>query len=158
MTLVFTQEATFSKCMQWTCLFRGFLAMESITLRVQFLQSFQVFLHRTMFLFNNSSETWLSYTLTFADPSGGVETLAFQARVFNTSLGAQQMLMHRKSCLIPSVFSKLWATSWENLFMPYVNNKGAGQPVHPCSLISTFVVRCLDSIVSLVSILAISCL
>ena len=31
-------------------------------------------------------------------------------------------------------------------FMPYVNNKGADQPAHPRSLISTFVVRCLDSI------------
>ena len=40
----------------------------------------------------------------------------------------------------------IWATSWENLFMPNANNKGAGQPVHPCSLISAFVVRCLDSI------------
>ena len=49
-----------------------------------------------------------------------------------------------------------WATSWENLFMPYANNKGADQPVHPCSLISTFVVPCLDSIISLVSIFAIS--
>ena len=28
---------------------------------------------------------------------------------------------------------------------PYANNKGADQPAHPCSLISTFVVRCLDS-------------
>ena len=30
--------------------------------------------------------------------------------------------------------------------MPYVNNKGADQPAHPLSLISTFAVRCLDSI------------
>ena len=30
--------------------------------------------------------------------------------------------------------------------MAYANNKGADQPVHPHSLISTFVVRCLDSI------------
>ena len=30
--------------------------------------------------------------------------------------------------------------------MPYANNKGADQPAHPCSLISTFVVRCIDSI------------
>ena len=37
--------------------------------------------------------------------------------------------------------------------MPYANNKGADQPAHPRSLISTFVVRCLDSIISLVSIL-----
>ena len=39
--------------------------------------------------------------------------------------------------------------------MPYANNKGADQPVHPHSQISALVVRCLDSI-SLVSILAIS--
>ena len=38
-----------------------------------------------------------------------------------------------------------WAMSWENLFMPYANNKGADQPVHPHSLISTFIVCCLDS-------------
>ena len=40
--------------------------------------------------------------------------------------------------------------------LPYANNKGADQPAHPRSLISTFVVRCLDSIISLVSIFAIS--
>ena len=45
-----------------------------------------------------------------------------------------------------------WATSWENLFLQYANNKGADQPAHPCSLISTFVVHCLDSIIPLVSI------
>ena len=28
----------------------------------------------------------------------------------------------------------IWATSWENLFMPYANNKGADQPALPCSL------------------------
>ena len=33
-----------------------------------------------------------------------------------------------------------------------VNNKGADQPAHPHSLISVFVVRCLDSIIPLVSI------
>ena len=36
--------------------------------------------------------------------------------------------------------------------MSYVNNEGADQPAHPCSLISTFIVRCLDSIISLDSI------
>ena len=46
----------------------------------------------------------------------------------------------------------------KNLFMPYANNKGANQPAHPHSLISTFVVRCLDSIISLVSISEISSL
>ena len=30
--------------------------------------------------------------------------------------------------------------------MPYANHKGADQPAHPRSLISIFVIRCLDSI------------
>ena len=34
--------------------------------------------------------------------------------------------------------------------MPYANNKGADQPAHPRSLISTFVIRCLDSLIPLV--------
>ena len=33
--------------------------------------------------------------------------------------------------------------------MSYTNNKGADQPAHPRNLISAFVVRCLDSIISL---------
>ena len=24
----------------------------------------------------------------------------------------------------------IWATAWENLFLPYANNKGADQPAH----------------------------
>ena len=38
-----------------------------------------------------------------------------------------------------------WAASWQNLLMPYANNKDAYQPVHLRSLISAFVVRCIDS-------------
>ena len=38
----------------------------------------------------------------------------------------------------------------------YVNNKGADQPAHPRNLISAFVVRCLDSIISLDSTAEIS--
>ena len=37
--------------------------------------------------------------------------------------------------------------SWENLFMPYANNKGANQPAHLCSLTGAFVVHCLDGII-----------
>ena len=40
--------------------------------------------------------------------------------------------------------------------MSYANNKGTDQPVHPRSLISAFVVHCLDSIISLDSIAEIS--
>ena len=41
-------------------------------------------------------------------------------------------------------------------YMSYANNKGADQPAHPRSLISAFVVRCLDSTISLDSIAEIS--
>ena len=50
------------------------------------------------------------------------------------------------------VFGLKWATSGGNLFLPYANNKDADQPVHPRSLISVFVIRCLDSMMPLVSI------
>ena len=40
--------------------------------------------------------------------------------------------------------------------MPYANNKGADQPAHSRSLISAFVVRCLDSIIPQVFISKIS--
>ena len=73
---------------------------------------------------------------------------------------------------VPSNDSKRWGSlseassnSWhiramscENLFMLYANNKGADQPEHPHSLISASVVRCLDSIIPLVSISEISSL
>ena len=42
--------------------------------------------------------------------------------------------------------------------MSYGNNKGADQSAHPHSLISAFVVRCLDSVMSLVSVTKISSL
>ena len=35
--------------------------------------------------------------------------------------------------------------------LPYANNKGAVKPAHPRSLISAFIIRCLDSIILLVS-------
>ena len=41
-------------------------------------------------------------------------------------------------------------------FMSYANNKGADQPAQPRSLISTFVVHCLHSIISLDSTAEIS--
>ena len=42
--------------------------------------------------------------------------------------------------------------------LPYANNKAADQPAHPRSLISPFVMHCLDNIISLVSISKISSL
>ena len=56
-------------------------------------------------------------------------------------------------CISNNLLTKInWATSWENLVMPYANNKDADQHEHPRSLVSISVVRCLDSIMSLVSI------
>ena len=43
------------------------------------------------------------------------------------------------------------ATSWENLFISYVNNSGTDQPAHPCCPISTFIVCCLDSIIPILA-------
>ena len=40
--------------------------------------------------------------------------------------------------------------------MTYANNKGADQPVHPRCLISTFVVRCLDSMICILAISKVS--
>ena len=41
-----------------------------------------------------------------------------------------------------------WASTRENLSLGFVNNIGADQPVHPRSLISTFVFYFLESIIS----------
>ena len=58
--------------------------------------------------------------------------------------------------VITHVMLIIWATSWENLFMPYANNQGADQPAHLCSLNITFVVHCLDSIIPLLALAKIS--
>ena len=43
----------------------------------------------------------------------------------------------------------LYEQGHEKMCILYANNKGADQPVHPRSLISAFVIHCLDSIISL---------
>ena len=60
-------------------------------------------------------------------------------------------LLREQVCL-----SIVWAAAWENLLLPYANNKAADQPTQPRSLISAFVFRCLDSIIPLVPISEIS--
>ena len=49
-----------------------------------------------------------------------------------------------------------WATPWENLFIPYANNKVADQPAHPGCLIRAFTVRYLDSVILLLAVPQIS--
>ena len=53
--------------------------------------------------------------------------------------------------IVPLLKKQCSSKIMRNLLLPYGNNKGANQPAHPCSLISTFVIRCLDRIISLVS-------
>ena len=62
---------------------------------------------------------------------------------------------------------EMGAISFSGVYMSYVmrkpallyaNNKSADQLVHPCSLISVFVIRCPESIIHLVSISKISSL
>ena len=63
---------------------------------------------------------------------------------------------HSEFCLNLLMPSRpVGATSWQSLLLSYAN-KGADQPAHPHSMISAFVVRCLDSIIPLVSISEIS--
>ena len=40
--------------------------------------------------------------------------------------------------------------------MPYANNKGADEPAHPCSLVSTFVVHYFDSMICILAITKVS--
>ena len=68
------------------------------------------------------------------------------------------MIFFRISQLVIDDSIDTRVTSWENLFILYVNNKGADQPVHPRNLNIGFVVRWLDSIIPLVSISEISSL
>ena len=62
------------------------------------------------------------------------------------------MGLRRISFLISLFQCISWATTWENLFLPYSNNKGADQPAHSRSLISAFVVSFLNSIIPLLAI------
>ena len=44
----------------------------------------------------------------------------------------------------------------EMCLMAYANNKGADQPAHPRSMISTFIVRCLESVICILAISKVS--
>ena len=51
----------------------------------------------------------------------------------------------------------LYGTSHAKMcLMPYANNKGADQPAHLRSLISTFVFRCLDSMICILTLSKVS--
>ena len=45
----------------------------------------------------------------------------------------------------------IWASTRENLSLGFMNNTGADQSVHPCRLISAYVIRCLESFISILA-------
>ena len=89
----------------------------------------------------------------------------------------------KKKCLLFEEFQAIDNNSWQDVYFPgqlrklgwpckkayepdhektclmsFANNKGADQHAHPQSPISAFVVRCLDNVMSLVSVTKISSL
>ena len=67
------------------------------------------------------------------------------------------MTRNKKHNLLLNMIKLMYEPGHEKTcIMSYANNKGADQPAHPRSLISAFVVHCLDSIISLDSISEIS--
>ena len=81
----------------------------------------------------------------------------FECRNFSNFLGILIIARNVGLCLGPSLLPYMSHITRKPV-LPYANNKGTYQPVHPRSLISTFVTRCIDSIISLVSISEISSL
>ena len=63
---------------------------------------------------------------------------SLKMRVCDTQNSREQFLMNFILFFLCIII--IWATSWENLFMPCANNKVADQPAYPRSLISAFVV------------------
>ena len=77
------------------------------------------------------------------------------------SLGGGDTIIDTRSALkrkcSPDAAIKIDEPGHEKMcLLSYANNKGADQPAHPRSLISAFIVRCLDSIISLDSVAEIS--
>ena len=61
----------------------------------------------------------------------------------------------QRTNIIDTGMSHMSLVMWKPV-LPYSNNKGADQPMHPRSLISTFVVRSLDSMIPVLAISEIS--
>ena len=73
--------------------------------------------------------------------------------VVHNAVRSQKLWLKQHLVLLRSIYEPCHE---KMCLMSYANNKGADQPAHPRSLISAFVVRCLDSIIALDSIAEIS--
>ena len=103
-------------------------------------------------VFKNLSKIMLSCNVVLAI---NFQSLS-QSKKFNTKSKPTNVLYFNN--LIASFGSiKVYEPGYEKMcLMSYANNKGADKPAHPRNLISTFDVRCLDSIISLDTIAKIS--
>ena len=138
---------------------RGYLISIAYWQFFSFLQLMQVCVKQCIFTFpslkrqTNISLKWRSLVLIC------IENSISQPSYFgdiNISFICKQYAELKTGIKETSV--NIWATSWGNLFLPYANNKGTDQHAHPRSLINAFIIRCLDSIIPLVSISKISSL
>ena len=68
---------------------------------------------------------------------------------FSLSRSSSTLLCARFYAVGENNTSIIWALTQENLSLRFVNNEGADQPAHPCRLISTSVIRFLESIISI---------
>ena len=81
---------------------------------------------------------------------------------FNKTNNQKKMINHNRRTTLEMAYKIEWRGKLnepgheKTCLMSYSNDKGADQPAHPRSLISAFVFRCLDSIISLDSIAEIS--
>ena len=77
-----------------------------------------------------------------------IKIKANRMKIYKMFLKSSDVWHDQLSALAKDFHTVINEPLWENLFLPYAN-KGAAQPVHLCSLISAFVIRCLDSITHL---------
>ena len=111
---------------------------------------------RVLYIVIILSRQWTTKTLIRLHECAGWSAsllFAYSIRQVFTWCGSYvNMLRYKANSNFKLLFCIIWATSWENLFMPYANNKGADQPAHPRSLIGTFVARYWDCIIPILPI------
>ena len=95
------------------------------------------FLVEKMTLCNNKDQTWFSDTLTSARPLGGHSNPRLSGSGFNATLWVQQMLMHRKTCLIPIMITYEPVHEISNNVV-CATSKAPDQPAYMRSLIRAF--------------------
>ena len=106
-----------------------------------FSQKVTLYHHTLLFILERN----LTAVRSVADRSDRGETLSL-TNMYTWTVEIKDFMNMKKlnSQKIVVIILK-WVTSWENLFLPYVNNKGADQTAHPRRLICAFIVHCLDS-------------